>query len=273
MMSVLAIMRLELLIARRNMWVATSLILMGLFSSVLTLAGGAPTGTLGVDPLLVATTSITTLSVYLIPLIGLLLSFDAIAGEAERGTLALSLTYPLSRGEILLGKFLAHLLVLGFAVAVGLALTAGLTIWKYGAADLSYWPLLKLFLTALALGAAFLGIGYTISALARQTGVASGIVIIIWLICVVLYDLGLLGALVADAGGSFTKTLFPWLLVANPADAFRLINMPVETVATLASGIGAAGGASGLAGQLTSLLAWPVLALFLAWLAFRRVEP
>ena len=112
-MSAIAIARMELLIARRNMWVFTALILMGLFSSVLTLAGGAPTGSLGVDPLLIATTSITTLSVYLIPLIGLLLSFDAIAGEAERGTLALSLTYPLSRGEILLGKFLAHLLVLG----------------------------------------------------------------------------------------------------------------------------------------------------------------
>lgn len=132
-MSIFAIARLELLIARRNMWVATSVILMGLFTVVLTLAGGAPTGTLGIDPLTVAVTSITTLSVYLIPLIGLLLSFDAIAGEAERGTLALSLTYPLSRGEILIGKFLAHFSVLAFAVAVGLGLTAALTIWQYGA--------------------------------------------------------------------------------------------------------------------------------------------
>ncbi len=272
-MSVLAIMRLELLIARRNMWVATSLILMGLFSSVLTLAGGAPTGTLGVDPLTVAVTSVTTLSVYLVPLIGLLLSFDAIAGESERGTLALSLTYPVSRGEILIGKFLAHLLVLAFAVAVGLGLMAGLTIWRFGAADLSYMPLLKLFITSLALGAAFLGIGYTVSALSRGTGVASGIVIIVWLVCVVLYDLGLLGALVADGGGTFTKTVFPWLLVANPADAFRLINMPLETVSTLASGIGAAGRASGLGQQLASLSLWPVLSLFMAWLAFRRIEP
>ncbi len=272
-MSILAIMQLELLIARRNMWVATSLILMGLFSSVLTLAGGAPTGTLGVDPLTVAVTSVTTLSVYLVPLIGLLLSFDAIAGESERGTLALSLTYPLSRGEILIGKFLAHLLVLAFAVAVGLGLMVGLTIWRFGAADLSYMPLLKLFVTSLALGAAFLGIGYSVSALSRGTGVASGIVIIVWLVCVVLYDLGLLGALVADGGGSFTKSVFPWLLVANPADAFRLINVPLEAVSTLASGIGAAGRASGLAQQLASLLLWPVLSLFMAWLAFRRIEP
>ena len=272
-MSILTIARLELLIARRNMWVATSVILMGLFTVVLTLAGGAPTGSLGADPLTVAVTSITTLSVYLIPLIGLLLSFDAIAGEAERGTLALSLTYPLSRAEILIGKFLAHLGVLTFAIAVGLGLTAALTIWQYGAADLSFTPLIKLFFSSLALGASFLGMGYLVSSLVRQTGVASGIVIIIWLVCVVLYDLGLLGALVADDGGYFTKTVFPWLLIANPADAFRMLNTPEVLVSELTSGIGAAGGVSGTAGQLTSLLLWPLIALFLAWTAFRRVEP
>lgn len=273
MMSILTIARLELLLARRNMWVATSVILMGLFTTVLTLAGGAPTGTLGVDPLIIAVTSITTLSVYLVPLIGLLLSFDAISGEAERGTLALSLTYPLSRGEILLGKFAAHICVLGFAIAVGLGLTAGLTIWQYGMADLSFAPLFRLFATSLALGSAFLGIGYLVSAMVRQTGVASGIVIIIWLVCVVLYDLGLLGALVADDGGYFTKSVFPWLLVANPADAFRMINMPDVSVSVLASGIGAAGGASGGKGPLASLLLWPVAALYAAWTVFKRVEP
>jgi len=272
-MPVFAIARMEMLIARRNMWVATSVILMGLFTAVLTLAGGAPTGTLGVDPLTVAITSITTLSVYLIPLIGLLLSFDAIAGESERGTLALSLTYPMSRGEILIGKFLAHLSVLAFAVAIGLALTAALTVWRYGATDLSFAPLFKLFFTSLALGAAFLGVGYLVSSLVRQTGVASGIVIIIWLVCVVLYDLGLLGALVADDGGTFTKTVFPWLLIANPADAFRMINLPDVSVSELTSGIGAASSVSGFFGQLTSLLLWPFFALSLAWLAFRKVEP
>lgn len=272
-MSILAITRLELLIARRNMWVATAVLLMGLFATVLTLAGGAPTGVLGVDPLTVAVTSITTLSVYLIPLIGLLLSFDAIAGEIERGTLALGLCYPVSRAEILIGKFLAHISVLAFAVAVGLGLTAGLTVWQHGGEGLNFAPLFRLFVTSLALGAAFLGIGYTVSSLVRQPGVASGVVIVIWLVCIVLYDLGLLGALVADDGGVFTKTIFPWLLVANPADAFRLLNMPVVSVSDLASGLGAAGAVSGVMGQITSLIIWPLLAIISAWRALRRVEP
>ncbi len=271
-MPILSVTRLELMIARRNWWVATAVVLMALFSAVLTLAGGAPTGSLGVPPLLVAITSITTLSVYLIPLIGLLLSHDAIAGEVERGTLALSLSYPLSRAEILIGKFLAHLCVLAFAIAVGLALTAALIAAQHGLPALSAPPLVRLFLTSLALGAAFLGMGYCVSGLVRQPAVATGMVIVIWLVSVVLYDLGLLGALVADAGGFFTKSVFPWLLVANPADAFRMLNMPDISVAVLASGLSAAGSVSGTAGQLVSLLGWPVLTLFLAWTVFRKVE-
>jgi len=272
-MPILAIFRYELLISRRNMWVATSVILMALFTTVLTLAGGAPAGNLGVDPLAISLASITTLSVYLIPLIGLLLSFDAISGETERGTLALGLTYPMSRAEILIGKFLAHLAVLTFAVLAGLVLTVVLTVWQHGGANIWFPPLLKLFVSSIGLGAAFLGIGYLVSALARQTGVASGIVIIIWLVCVVLYDLGLLGALVADGGGMFTKTVFPWLLVANPADAFRMLNMPDISVAELATGITATKGVSGTIGQVISLTIWPLLALVFAWISFRRVEP
>ncbi len=268
----LAITKQELLIARRNMWVATSVALMALFSVVLSMAGGAPTGTLGVNPLIIAVTSITTLSVYFVPLVGLLLSFDAISGEKERGTLALSLTYPLSRAQILIGKFLAHLLVLAFAIGVGLLLVAIISIFKNAGLDMSFTPLLWLFVTSLALGATFLGIGYLVSSLVSQPSVASGFAIVIWLVCVVLYDIGLLGALVADNGGFFTKVIFPWLLVANPADAFRLLNMPDISNNVLSSGLSSASQVSGRIGQIASLFIWPILALFFAWLALKKVK-
>jgi Cu-processing system permease protein len=268
----IAIAKLELLIARRNMWVATSVALMALFSVVLTLAGGAPTGTLGVNPLIVATSSITTLSVYFVPLVGLLLSFDAISGETERGTLALSLTYPLSRAQILLGKFIAHFLVLAFAIGVGLLLTGIIAMVQHGSADMSFMPLFWLFFTSLMLGATFLGIGYLVSSLVKAPSVASGLAIIIWLVCVVLYDIALLGALVADNGGFFTNVIFPYLLVANPADAFRLLNMPEISNNMLASGLDAASSISSKIGQMISLLLWPIIALFLAWIALRKIE-
>ncbi|MCF4098437.1 ABC transporter permease [Maritalea mediterranea] len=273
MTSILSIARLELLIARRNLWVATAVLLMAMFNVVLTFAGDAPTGALGASPLTIALTSITTLSVYLVPLIALLLSFDAIVGERERGTLTLGLSYPLSRAEILIGKFLAHMVVLAIAFAIGLGLTLAILVMRHGVSVIEWGPLLRLYFTSLALGATFLGLGYMISGLVNQTGAASGVAIALWLIAVVLYDLGLLGILVADSGSAFIQTIFPYALVANPADAFRLLNTPDQTVNLLASGLGAAGSVSGLAGQLTSLLAWPLLALFLAFIAFRKVEP
>ena len=268
-----SIVKLELMIARRNMWVAISAVLMALFTVVLTLAGSTPTGVLGVDPVIISVTSITTLSVYFVPLVALLLSFDAISGETERGTLALSLTYPLSRAEILFGKFLAHFLVLAFAIGVALFLTLILPLFQHKGTPMNFMPLLWLFFTSLMLGATFLGLGYMVSALVRQPSVASGLAIVIWLVCVVLYDIGLLGALVADNGGYFTQTIFPYALVANPADAFRLLNMPEISNNMLSSGLGAASAVSGRIGQLVSLLLWPVLALFFAWIVLRKVEP
>ena len=93
------------------------------------------------------------------------------------------------------------------------------------------------------------------------------------LIFVVLYDLGLLGAVVMDSGGWFTETLFPWLMVANPADAFRLWNIASSESVALASGmVGAASALPSWAAPL-SLAIWPLLGFAFARLAFRRVEP
>ena len=84
---ILSTARIEFAIALRNRWVAISVVMMSLFALVLSVAGSAPTGDLGIDRLSVTVASLTSLSVYLVPLIALLISFDAVAGEAERGTL------------------------------------------------------------------------------------------------------------------------------------------------------------------------------------------
>jgi Cu-processing system permease protein len=100
--------------------------------------------------------------------------------------------------------------------------------------------LVRLFWTSLLLGAAFLAIGYAISAVARRPGAAAGLAIGLWLVVIVLYDLGLLAAIVADGGGAFTTEVFPWLLIANPADAFRIYNLAASEATAAAAGIGGA---------------------------------
>jgi len=273
MRRILAIAGAELRIAFRNRWVAIAVAMMGLFSLALAAAGSAPTGALGADRLSVVVASLTSLAVYLVPLVALLMSFDAVAGEVERGTLPLLLTYPVSRAQVLTGKLVAHLAILALAVAVGYGLAAAAAFMVDRGSASGLPALVRLGWTSILLGASFLGAGYLVSALSRRPSGAAGLAIGVWLVAVVLYDLALLGLLVSQAGGEALGRLLPGLLLANPADAFRLFNLGASQATAAASGLG--GAAATIPGwqALASIALWPLLTLGLATAVFRRVTP
>ncbi len=264
----------ELRIAFRNRWVAISIGVIAVFSLVLAAVGSGPTsGGLGVDQLSVTVASLTSLAVYLVPLLALLMSFDAIAGEVERGTLPLLLTYPIRRGEVLLAKLAAHLAVLALALTVGYGLAAIVALVSDADAAQGLLSLWRLTWTSLLLGATFLGAGYALSAFATRASGAAGLAVGLWLCLIVLYDLALLAAVVADGGGWFTTHVFPAALVANPADAFRLFNLSAGQAAAVAGGIGGAAGTLPIWQSLLSILIWPWVTFLLANAAFRKVVP
>jgi Cu-processing system permease protein len=260
-------------IARRNRWVAIAVALMVVFSLVLAAAGSAATGALGADRLSVTVASLTSLSVYLVPLVALLMSFDAVAGEVERGTLPLLLTYPVARWELLLGKLAAHLAILALAILAGYGAAAVAAIVTDPRAVAGLPALWRLTWTSVLLGATFLSVGYALSSLARRPSGAAGLAIGVWLGLVVLYDLGLLAAIVADDGGPFTTRVFPFALLANPADAFRLFNLAASGATAAAAGVGGAAASIPLWQSLVSLIAWPLVGLGCATAAFRKVVP
>jgi len=273
MTRILATAGAEMRIALRNRWVAIVIVMMVLFSVVLTAAGSGPTGLLGADRLSVTVASLTSLAVYLVPLVALLMSFDAIAGEIERGTLPLVLTYPVSRAELILGKFFAHIAILALATAIGFGIAAGAAFAMDAGAAAGLPALWRLFWTSLLLGATFLGIGYAISAVSRRPGAAAGVVIGLWLVLIVLYDLGLLAGVVASGDGAFTTDIFPWMLLANPADAFRLYNLAASDATAAAAGVGGAATTIPAIRALASIMLWPLAAFGLALWSFRRVTP
>jgi Cu-processing system permease protein len=273
MNRILSVAETEFRIALRNRWVAVSVAMMMVFALVLSAAGSAPSGDLGADRLSVVVASLTSLAVYLVPLVALLMSFDAVAGEVERGTLPLLLTYPLHRIEVLLGKLAAHLLVLTIAVVAGYGL-AGLAAWAMDGRSVAGLPALwRLTWSSVVLGAVFLGAGYALSSLSRRPSGAAGLAIGLWLGAIVLYDLGLLAALVADNGGPFTTRVFPWAMLANPADAFRLYNLAASEAASAAAGLSGAANTIPAGQALISLTIWPLVALLLALAAFRKLSP
>ena len=255
----------------RNRWVLATTVLMAALALTLSFLGSAPTGTVGVGPVEVTIVSLSSLTIFLLPLIALLLSFDALVGEFERGTMLLLLTYPVSRRQIILGKFLGHVTILAFATVLGYG-AAGLALAAGGGSFAAWRPFTAMIGSSVLLGAAFVAVGYLISAAVGNRGTAAGLAVGVWLAFVLLYDMALLGALVADQGRMMTPEVVNLLLLLNPADAYRLFNL--TGFANVSVFAGMAGLAETLrlppALLLTSLVAWIAVPLALAALLFQK---
>lgn len=265
----------EILESLRNRWVLAATLLLAGLALTLTFLGSAPTGSVGVRPLDVVIVSLSSLTIFLIPLVALLISHDAIAGERERGTLLLLLSYPISRWQVVIGKFLGHLAVLAFATALGYGAAAAALALTGAVIDGESWRAFAGMIgSSVLLGAVFLAIGYMVSAMVRARATAAGIAIGIWLGLVVLYDMALLAFLVVDQSRLVSADVLNVLLLLNPTDAYRLLNLAGT------ESVGALSGMSGLAetvplGALTLLLAlvgWMLVPLGLAVAAFSRRE-
>ena len=103
----------------RNRWVLAVTLRLAALALALAFVGSAPVGEVGATPLEVVVVSLASLSILLLPLIALLLSFDAVVGEAERGTLLLLLAGPVQRWQVVLGKFLGQIAILAVATVLG----------------------------------------------------------------------------------------------------------------------------------------------------------
>ncbi len=86
------------------MWLIVGSALFAFLSLAVVFGTAAIGGDFSFRPLEAVMTSVVTLGVFLIPLIAILISYDAFVGEQEHGTLILLLTYPLSRTALLTGK-------------------------------------------------------------------------------------------------------------------------------------------------------------------------
>ncbi len=259
----------------RNRWVAAATLLLAALALALAFLGSTPGGSVDAAPLAVTVVSLANLSIFLMPLIALLLSFDSIVGEAERGTLALLLAYPLARWQLVVGKFVGHLGIIAFATIVGYGI-AGLTIsFATGDWDWAGWAAFATLIgTSILLGGSFAAIAGLVSALVRERATAIGIAVGLWLVLVILFDVALLAVLAADKGAIVDEGLLSAILMLNPADVFRLINLTAfDNVATFGGMVGLADAvAVGPLALLAVLAAWIAAPLALAVAVFSRRE-
>lgn len=271
MRAILAVAEKELKDGLRNRWLIAITSIFVIMAGGISWFGSASVGAIGFSSIANTIISLSSLNVFLLPLIALLLSYNAIVGEDEDGTLLLLLTYPLTKAELLLGKFLGHSAILAIATFIGFG-SASLSIALF-ATDVDISKLLSSFglfiLSAILLGMAFISLSYLVSTWVAEKSKAAGMALIIWFFFVLIYDMGLLGILVFTEG-KVQAELFPYLLMLNPTDIFRLINL--ATFETNGTGLLSVASEDifSLTGLIGSMTMWIVIPLSLAYYRFLR---
>ena len=216
------------------------------------------------------TLSLLNLVLFMVPLTGLTLGVTSITGSGE--TLPLLLAQPVTRSEVLAGKFIGLAAALGVAQALGFG-GGGLVVALNAGAD-QVPGFLALTGLSLLLGWLNLAAALLIGTIWTDRLKAMSAALLLWLLMVVAYDLLVLGATAVLRGLPLEAVLFPAMLL-NPVDLVRVLT-------TLAVGSGALfgptsavlmrmfGSTGGVAVGLGTILLETAVPLALARYLFRR---
>ncbi|MFQ6042110.1 MAG: ABC transporter permease subunit [Candidatus Poribacteria bacterium] len=120
--------------------------------------------------------------------IAILFTFDAISGERERGTLALTLSNSVPRGVILLAKFLGAFIVIAVPMLMGMLLSL-LIVTLSGVVSLSGndWARIGLMaVLSFIYISMFIGLGLAISSHIAHSSTSLLVLLLIWVVLVVL---------------------------------------------------------------------------------------
>lgn len=216
------------------------------------------------------TLSLMNLVLFLVPLTGLTLGVGSITGSVE--ALPLLLAQPVSRGEVLAGKYLGLAAALAIAQSLGFG-AGGLVVALQAGPDQVEGFLVLTFLS-LVLGWLSLSAAFCIASLLADRVKSLSAALLLWLLLVVAYDLAVLGATALLQGVPLQAVLFPALLL-NPVDLARvLITLAVGSGAlfgpTSAVLVKVLGGPLGVALGLATLAIETAVPLAIAAVAFRR---
>lgn len=207
----------ELLDARRNRWFLLYTIIFAVLSLALAWLSLVGSGNLGLAGFGRTGASMINLILLIVPLMGLTLGALSLSSEREKGTLLYLLAQPITRTELLLGKFGGLSLALFLALGLGFGLSGLIIGFSNGFSQARTFVVLLIL--ACLLAAVTLSIGFLISVLVKQTATAVGVALFIWLMLVFFGDLGLMGtALVLhlDVGELLTLSLL------NPIQVFKI---------------------------------------------------
>ncbi len=184
----------ELSDALRNRWFVAYAVAFVALSVALALLVINSAGYGGVSGFGRTSAAMINLVLFLAPLMGLTLGAQALSSEREQGTMSYLLAQPVSPFEMFIAKFIGLAIAIGAAIVSGFALaTLTMTFMDSGGGAGAFLPLTGL---TVLLAWASLAIGYLISSFSRRTMSALGVAVVVWLVLVLIGDLGLMGTAV-----------------------------------------------------------------------------
>ncbi len=272
MNPILSVARKEFKDGLRNRWIVAISVIFSLLAIGLAFFGSAASGTLGFVSLDSTMTSLASLGVFIIPLIALMLCYDAFVGEKEAGTLLLLLTYPLSKTQLLLGKFIGHGAIMATANIVGFG-SAALVVSLFGEnAETSVVVLqfARFIAYATLLSWVFISFAFIVSVSVEEKSKAAGLSLVVWFLLVLVFDLAILALLVGAQDMIAPQTL-PYLMWLNPTDLFRLINLMATETQAYSGVLNVAANANFSTPLLVGIMfCWILVPLFIANTIFNR---
>lgn len=129
------------------------------------------------------------LALFLVPIVGISLGFDAISSERNSGTISRVLSQPIYRDSIINGKFLAGLVTLSVMVITTVMLIAGIGLRMIGippSADEVLRLFIYIFYTIVS-GAFWMGMAMLFSTIFRRTSTALLLSVGLWLFFGIFY--------------------------------------------------------------------------------------
>ena len=139
-------------------------------------------------------------------LVAILFTFDAISSEQERGTLRLTLSNSISRGTVLISKFLASLITISIPFLIAVLINLFL-LYTSGSVSLgmSEWGRLgTIVFIAFVYVSIFLALGLLISSCVNYSSTSLTILLLIWAVWIILLP-STLGALTSGLQPTMTS--------------------------------------------------------------------
>lgn len=234
------------------------------------LAGLSASGQLLVQGFVRTSASLLTLSVYLLPLLGLILGASAF-GTEDGGT-ELMLAQPIRRSDLIAGRTIGLAFALCAVAVLGFGIAAVLVLATAGTEGFLAYVVIALLCTGVGLFG--LAVGVAIGVFAHRRLRAIGGALGGWVLYAVVFDLIAIGVL--QVTGSSQPG--PWLLsilLANPLDGVRTLGLVTLGADVLLGPTGAAmkqllGENGGGLAVIASLFVWSALALGFAVRRYQR---